>query len=91
MKGPQGIASDADGNKRPWAEYDTGSAAGLMTIQAQALGLHVHQMGSFDPAALHGLLGYNDRTRLPAVMAIGHRSEPDQLDGELRARPKSSV
>lgn len=82
-------STDADGNQRRWADYDTGIAAGLMTVQAHALGLHVHQMGGFDPDALHSLLGFNGRTHLLAVMAIGRRSEPHQLEGELRTREES--
>ena len=46
-------AADADSSGRhlPWAVYDVGQAVAHLTVQAQAEGLLVHQMGGFDTAA----------------------------------------
>ena len=46
-------AADADstGSRLPWARYDTGQAVAHLTVQAQADGLVVHQLGGFDPQA----------------------------------------
>jgi nitroreductase len=67
---------NADGDRQPWAFYDTGQAVAALSVQAQALGLAVHQMGGFDIA------GTTDRFELPAgvvpvvVVAVG------QFDGD---------
>ena len=78
--------TDEEGKPRKWALYDTGIASGFVTLQAQALGLHVHQMGGFNPEGIHDALGFNERTQLMAVMAIGRRADATQLSDELRAR-----
>jgi nitroreductase len=39
------------GRPRTWAVYDAGQAAAHLTVQAEAEGLSVHQMGGFHPAA----------------------------------------
>src|SRR3954454_8714858 len=43
--------TDGTGRPRPWALYDTGQAVAALSIQAQANGLHVHQLGGFDADA----------------------------------------
>lgn len=42
---------DEAGQPRPYARYDAGQAAALLTVQARAEGIDVHQMGGFDAAA----------------------------------------
>lgn len=41
---------DGDGQARPYALYDAGQAAALLTVQACAESIDVHQMGGFDAA-----------------------------------------
>lgn len=78
--------TDADNKARKWAEYDTGIASALLTTQAHALGWHVHQMGGFNPEELHSRLGFNDRTKLITVIAVGRLARADQLTDELLQR-----
>ena len=63
--------ADADGRPYPWHLHDTGQAAAHLTLQATALGLHVHQMGGFDAAAVHRVFGLTDRQVAAVVVAVG--------------------
>jgi nitroreductase len=78
--------SDVDGKERKWAEYDTGLAVSLLTTQAHAMGWHVHQMGGFKADVVAEKVGFNDRTRLLAVIAVGKLAAADQLSDELARR-----
>ena len=81
---------DEEGRERKWAEYDTGIAAGLVTMQAHALGWHVHQMGGFSPDSIRDALGFNERTRIMTVIAVGRLAAADKLSDELRTREESA-
>jgi nitroreductase len=56
--------------------HDTGTAFGQMSIQAVALGLHVHGMGGFDAARTRTEFAVPDDFEVCAAMAIGY------LDGD---------
>lgn len=62
---------DSEGNPRLWAEYDAGQAAASISVQAESLGLSVHQMGGFDRQQVAERFGLDDALRPMAVMAIG--------------------
>lgn len=68
------------------AHYDLGQSMALLTVQATALGLAVHQMAGFDRAAAR------DAARVPAgwepvaMAVIGWPAAPDGLDERLRQR-----
>jgi nitroreductase len=68
------------------AQYDLGLAIAQMTTQAQAMGLHVHQMGGFDKAAAGDLLGLADGLVPVVVVAVGRRDVPERLPDDLRQR-----
>jgi nitroreductase len=68
-------ATGPDGAERPWADYDAGQAAAHLSLQAQAEGLSVHQMGGFDQAAAARVFALPVGTRPLVVMAVG-RHEP---------------
>ena len=70
--------TDEAGRSRPWAVYDAGQAAAHLTIQAQAEGLSVHQMGGFDPPAAAAVFGLADDLEPLVVIAVGwHDPEAD--------------
>jgi nitroreductase len=75
-----------DGAARPWALYDTGQAVAHLTVQAQAEGLAVHQMGGFDAEAVHRLLALPEQVRPVVLLAVGRRGEPTSLPEPLLAR-----
>src|SRR5439155_18488665 len=58
-----------DGREQPWALYDAGQAAAHLTVQAQAQGLAVHQMGGFDPDAVSAVFGRDEHVQPVVVLA----------------------
>ena len=86
------IARDAfERNERPnrWAGYDTGQALAMLTIQAQAVGLAVHQMGGFDADRVRTTYGVPEGFTPMAAVAIGHPGDPDQLPADLADRERA--
>lgn len=75
-----------DGRAISTADYDLGLAMGQLTVQAHALGLHVHQMGGFDHAALADHLGLRAGLAPLVVIAVGRRADAGRLPDDLRAR-----
>jgi len=78
--------TDVDGKPRPWAKYDLGQALAHLSIQAHHDGLHVHQMGGFDAAALSEAFNIDARFEAVSVAAIGVLASPDALPDALRER-----
>lgn len=66
--------------------YDVGQAVGHLTIQAEALGLRVHQMGGYDADKARQLMGLPDDCEPMTVIAIGYPGDPDRLPEDLRVR-----
>jgi nitroreductase len=81
--------SDAQGRPRPWASYDAGLAVAQLTVQAQALGLGVHQMGGFDRAGAAGRLDLPAGLRPLVVLAVGRPADAARLPAELAAREQA--
>jgi len=77
---------DEAGHSRPWALYDTGSAVAALTVQAGALGLHVHQMGGFDPAAVRAEFLLDGALQPVVVLAVGRHDAQADLPAPLAAR-----
>lgn len=75
-----------DGKPLAWASYDTGQAAAHFTVQAHASGLHTHQMGGFDRAALADAFGFGDDLDAVTVMAVGALGDIDAAPEALRER-----
>jgi nitroreductase len=68
------------------ALYDTGQAVALLTVQATALSLAVHQMAGFDPDRARLLLGIPEGYEPVAALALGYPGDAGELSPELRAR-----
>lgn len=73
-----------DGKPQRWAEYDLGQAMAHLTIQAEWMGLRVHQMGGFDPDALSASFAPGEAFVPVSVAAVGRHS--DQVDEAIRKR-----
>jgi nitroreductase len=71
-------------NKFAW--HDVGQAIALLSIQATAEGLNLHQMGGFDSAKARGFFDIGEGFEPVSIIAIGYRDEPDKLNNELKAR-----
>src|SRR3954469_9338583 len=78
-----------DGRQRPWAVYDTGQAAAHLTVQAQAEGLAVHQMGGFYPAAAAEVFELGDDLRPVVVLAVGWHDPEADLPEPLASRERA--
>ena len=65
------------GAAQPWAVYDAGQAVAHLSVQAEAEGLAVHQMGGFDRDRLTSVLP--EGVTPLVVVAIGLRGEPARL------------
>jgi nitroreductase len=74
-----------DGAAQPWAVYDVGQAVAHLSVQAQAEGLAVHQMGGFDRDRLTSVLSADEVTPL-VVVAVGLRGEPARLTEPFAGR-----
>lgn len=76
----------ADGGDRPWADYDAGQAAAHLSVQAEAEGLSVHQMGGFDRDVAATVFRLPDGVRPLVVIAIGRRDPEAVLPEPFAAR-----
>lgn len=75
-----------DGHPMRWAQYDTGQAAAHLTIQAELLGLSVHQMGGFHPDEIRRSFSLPEEVEPLAVIAVGHFDEDADLPEALAER-----
>jgi nitroreductase len=80
---------DDTGRSRPWALYDTGQAAAALVVQAEHLGLAVHQMGGFDAAAVTTEFALPPQVQPVTVLAIGHHDPAAVLPEPLAARERA--
>lgn len=81
--------ADDTGRPRPWALYDTGQAVAALTVQAEAAGMSVHQMGGFDADAARRAYRLADTMMPVVVVAVGrhdpHAHLPEPLAGREHA------
>lgn len=68
------------------AHYDTGQAVALLSLQATALGLAVHQMGGFDAARAREAFAIPPEYDPLVVLAVGYHGEIEMLPEDLRER-----
>lgn len=78
-----------DGSALPWAAYDTGQAVAHLSVQAQAEGLAVHQLGGFDKEAALDLLGRPAAVMPLVVLAIGRLDLQADLPEPLAERERA--
>lgn len=80
---------EADGSARAMGPYELGLAVAQLTAQAQALGLHVHQMGGFDATAVNESFDVPSAYRPVVVLAIGRIGDSDLLPDWAREREEA--
>ena len=68
------------------ALYDTGAATALLSVEATARGLAVHQMAGFDHEKARQVLGIPEGWEPIAALAIGYLGDPSSLPQPLRDR-----
>lgn len=77
---------DHNGEPNRHAFHDVGQAAATLALQAQALGLSVHQMAGILPDKARELFHIPDGYEPVAGLAIGYAGEPHGLPDQLRQR-----
>ena len=75
-----------DGKPNRHAFHDMGQAAANLNIQAEALGLSVHQMAGIDPEKARKLFHIPADYEAVAGIALGYAGDPASLPEELRKR-----
>ena len=80
---------DETGRPRPWALYDAGQAVAALSLQAQAEGLSVHQMGGFDADAARHAFGLDETLTPVVVVALGLRDDEADLPEPLAGRERA--
>jgi nitroreductase len=83
-----GVA-DSTGRHLPWARYDTGQAVAHLTVQAQAEGLVVHQLGGFDPQAAARAFDLPAGVTPVVVVAVGAHDPDAALPEPLAERERA--
>ena len=68
------------------AQYDTGAAMALLSIEATARGLFVHQMAGFDPETCREVFSIPAGFEAIAAFAIGHPGDAASLPQPYRDR-----
>src|SRR5438105_7452522 len=68
------------------AQYDTGAATALLSVEATARGLAVHQMAGFDPEKARQVFGIPAGWAPIAAVAIGYPGDPASLPPPLKDR-----
>jgi nitroreductase len=68
------------------AFYDTGAATALLSVQATAQGLFVHQMAGFDPQKAKQVFAIPEGWEPIAAFALGYPGDPASLPEKLRDR-----
>ena len=80
---------DETGHPRPWALYDAGQAVAALSLQAQAEGLSVHQMGGFDADAARSEFDLETAVTPLVVLAVGRRDTDAELPEPLATRERA--
>jgi nitroreductase len=75
-----------NGNANRNAFYDTGAATALLSVEATARGLALHQMAGFDPAKAKQVLEIPADCEPIAAIAIGHPGDHNSLPQKLQER-----
>jgi nitroreductase len=75
-----------NGNPNRNAFYDTGAATALLSVEATARGLGVHQMAGFDPAKAKQVFEIPAECEPIAAIAIGHPGDHNSLPQKLQER-----
>lgn len=80
---------DDDDQPLRWAEYDAGQSAAHLSIQAESMGLSVHQMGGFHADDLHATLGLPQDVVPLSIIAVGRFYAQADLPEPLAQRERA--
>lgn len=72
------------------AQYDLGQSVAMLSVQATAMGIGVHQMGGFDAAKAQDVLGVPASHRCVTAIALGRPAPADTLPADLAERERAA-
>jgi nitroreductase len=84
------LAFAKNGSPNRNAHYDTGAATALLSVEATARGLFVHQMAGFDPEKARQVFGIPKGWEAIAAIAIGHPGDPASLSEQLQGGERAT-
>jgi nitroreductase len=79
-------AFEHNGKPNRHALYDTGAAVAMLTVQATALDLYVHQMAGFVADKVREAFNVPATADPVSAMALGYLGDPGSLPQDLRER-----
>lgn len=80
---------EIDGEPVATAHYDLGQAAAHLTVQAETIGLNVHQMTGFSAERIAELFVLPEGYEPVTVIAIGEHSTAESIEESIRARDEN--
>ncbi|MEX0700627.1 MAG: nitroreductase family protein [Planctomycetales bacterium] len=81
---------DKNGKPNRHAQHDVGLANASLVVQAEALGLRVHQMAGFDPDQARAEFGVPETHEPLTMIAVGHYGQPERLPDNYRQRERGA-
>lgn len=78
-----------NGKPNRHALHDVGAASAYLTVQAESLGLHVHQMAGFDGDRARALYSIPDDWEPVAALALGYLGDLARLPDLLREKERA--
>lgn len=81
-----GIAKTTNpkGDPNPYFTYDLGQSVAILSIQAKAEGIYVHQMAGFDAGKAAATLEIPDDYKVLVAFTLGYRGDPEILHPNLQ-------
>jgi len=80
------LTLDYNGKPNRHAMHDVGQALAWLTVQAESMGMRVHQMAGIDLEACRRELGIPEGWEPATGVAIGYEGRVEQLPEDLRER-----
>lgn len=83
------VADTTESPMAPWALYDTGQAVAHLSVQAEELGLAVHQMGGFDAVGIRERFSLAPELKPISAVAVGRLDPAADLPEPLFERERA--
>lgn len=80
-----------NGQENFWHMFDTGTAWGYLSLEAQRRGYITHAMGGFDGETVIKAFSIPDEYEVVTIIAIGRPGNPAQLSEELQSREEPAT
>lgn len=81
--------SKADGSPHLYGRYDLGQSVAHLSVQAAAMGLHLHQMAGFDAAKARDAIALPESHEPVVIIALGRRGDAAQLPPPFDERERA--